>query len=87
MKKMLISIIAMISILTLAGCATPAVFNKPGISQTEFSQDLASCKYDAVKYGQVSARVTSTAIGAGIEEALRQREVIIACMASKGYSK
>lgn len=72
-------------ILSLAGCS-PTVLVKPGSTQSDYAADMAQCEYDAVKYAGTSDPSMRTAIGAGIEQGLRQRDLKIACMKSKGWS-
>jgi uncharacterized protein YceK len=81
MKTLLVISTAII----LTGCA-PTVLNKPGATQGEYSSDMAQCEYDAVKYAGTSDPSMRTAIGAGIEQGLRQRDLKLACMKSKGWS-
>jgi hypothetical protein len=72
-------------IFALAGCA-PTLLVKPGATSSEYSSDMAQCEYDAVKYAGTSDPSMQTAVGAGIEQGLRQRDLKLACMKSKGWA-
>lgn len=78
------SIVVAAALLALTGCASNTILTRNG-SIIGLQNDLRECEYDAVKYGAVNDSSMRTAIGAGIEEGLRRREVKLACMKSKGW--
>ena len=76
--------VAIICLFVLGGCASNKAFYNPNRSDTEARVDWEGCRYEAQKYGFVP--MYGSGIGPGIEQALRQRELMVSCMGIKGYS-
>ena len=78
--------------LALGGCA-PMVFDKPGATQADFSEDSAKCRLMARGmnpggfYAQGSASfVAGAAVGNAIGTAANQRATYKDCMMAAGYT-
>lgn len=64
------------------------VWYQEGRTYEEAQKDFQECKYDAVKYGYVPIQYNaypSAPGAAGLEQGLRQNEIMTECMKSKGY--
>lgn len=83
MKK---GLTALVVAIVLAGCA-PIVFVKYGATEEDYQAAMQECEYDAVKYAGTSDPMMRTSIGAGIDQGMRQRDLKIACMRSKGWKQ
>jgi hypothetical protein len=68
----------------LGGCAANKGWYNPVVSNQHAQRDVRECKYDATKYGYVQNY--GTGVGAGIEQALRENEIMKDCMTARGYS-
>lgn len=81
-------------IATLAGCAAPLHYVKPGITQTQADRDLAQCRYEAARDGNYNSGSTRRGISGaagqgfaeGVEQAIRQGELMQLCMTARGYA-
>lgn len=88
MRKILVAVLIIIA---STGCASQMVWYQEGKSFTEAENDFHDCKYDAVKYGYVPIQYNAysapgaSGLAAGLEEGLRQNEIMKECMKSKGY--
>lgn len=75
--------------LALAACqtASPTQWVKAGASTADYNQDATACNYEAVKatagggtYGMRSD------IGMMVAEKMKQKEIAVLCMQTKGWS-
>jgi hypothetical protein len=82
MKKILTNLLVVYILFNITGCANKVWVN-PNVTSDKANQDMADCKYDSVKYGHVN--MWGTGVGAGIEQGLREVEIISTCMSTKGY--
>ncbi|MGF6410986.1 hypothetical protein [Paraburkholderia sp. MM5482-R1] len=64
-------------VVTLAGCASPMIWNKYGASQTDYQQDSYACEKDARQSGY---------FGGGIAGAINMREFFKHCMVAHGWT-
>jgi Flp pilus assembly protein CpaB len=85
-------VIFLAAALALGGCA-PMVFDKPGATQADFSEDSAKCRLVARGmnpggfYAQGSASfVAGAAVGNAIGTAANQRATYKDCMMAAGYT-
>jgi hypothetical protein len=82
MKNILTKLLVACVLVNTIGCAKKVWVN-PNVTSDKANQDMADCKYDSVKYGHVN--MWGTGVGAGIEQGLREVEIISTCMSTKGY--
>lgn len=89
--------------LALTGCATTQpqiLFEKPGATNESFAKDRQECEYEALKYGHVAggqsptynpfARYNSTLytdLDSMIQTAERKKQLTIACLLARGYTR
>ena len=73
MKK----VVAVILLVSLSGFAQ-TVWNKPGVSQTEFNLDKYNCEKDARQSGY---------FGGGLVGAINMQNFAEQCMTAHGYTK
>jgi hypothetical protein len=80
--------LVLLAAVMIAGCAAnqPMIYDKPGTTQAEFDHDQRTCKYDAMKSTQTTDTSYRTLFGQELDRAMRQRDLMIACMESKGYA-
>jgi hypothetical protein len=71
----------------LCGCATASVWDRSDpYTEAQFQQDWAQCRYEVeLNMSPSSYRGTGEAIGAGIVDGLREKELIHRCMEAKGW--
>jgi hypothetical protein len=71
----------------LGCCATTSVWDSAGsYTEAQFQQDWAQCKYEVeLNMHPSSYRNTGEAIGAGIVDGLREKELVHRCMEAKGW--
>ena len=74
--------------LVLAGCATNMRWVKPGATSADFDQDKVRCQYEAqlATANLPTGYGISGAISSGVEQGLRQAELLKLCMQTKGWS-
>jgi hypothetical protein len=70
-------LIATAVVASLAGCASPMVWNKYGASQADYQQDAYACEKDARQSGY---------FGGGIAGAINMREFFKHCMVAHGWA-
>jgi hypothetical protein len=80
------TVLVMVGTVAVLGACAPVQLEKAGANQSDFESDMQACEYDAIKYGSNSDPSMRTAVGAGIEQAMRQRDIKLACMKSKGWA-
>ncbi len=73
--------------LALCGCATTPVWDRTGpYTEAQFQQDWAQCRYEVELNMQPSSyRNAGEAIGAGIVDGLREKELLHRCMEARGW--
>lgn len=76
----------------LVGCAGPTIYEQPGVSQEIQQREFAQCNYEALKAtgSAPSGTITnpyaaSNTIANDISIGIRQREIMHACLISKGF--
>ena len=70
-------------LLFFVGCAHRAVWYSQNKNTYETQQDYRECNYDKTKYGYVPMR--GSGVGTGIEQGMRDIDIMKGCMQSKGY--
>lgn len=80
------------TVLAITGCATNQHYTKEGISSEQANADLGYCEYESTKHGYVdsgprwgASATMAAGFTDGIKQAMREREILMACMKSKGY--
>lgn len=69
----------------LAACAQ-ARWMKPGATTADFDQDKVACQYEAAKAtGNMSTN--DNPVAAGIGEAVRQNDITMLCLRTKGWTR
>lgn len=91
-----------IAALAITGCATTqpqVLFEKPGATNESFAKDRQECEYEALKYGHVAGDANPfaspfrpntglyTDLDSMIKTAERKRELTIACLLARGYTR
>ena len=80
-------VLALAGTLMLTGCVAKKTFTKPGLTQTQWSQDLAECEYEvALSTQNVNYGYTST-FAQALDQALRRRDLIEMCLKVRGYTE
>jgi hypothetical protein len=74
----------------LCSCGTSQIsgWSKPGGSESQKSQDMAECDYDASKAtaGNMQApKSTSDAVDSGVARGMEKSDLIKKCMRLRGY--
>lgn len=73
----------------LAGCAAPKppVWDKPGATQEQFDADRRYCEFEVMKATQTTDTSYRTVVGQELDRSMRQRELALSCMRSRGYTQ
>jgi hypothetical protein len=78
--------VAAVAAVTLTGCAGSPVRLANSYAQRLFEQDVAECEYQAhVNTNKQRTFGVADAIGVGIGEAIRKRELLTRCLKAKGW--
>lgn len=82
--------IAIVALISLAGCAGPTIYGKSGVSAEEERKDFAECNYEALKAtgGAPSGSITSDTSGTlanDLNTGMRRGEIQRSCLELKGY--
>jgi hypothetical protein len=72
-------------VILIYGCAQKPMYTKPNITQSEWSQDLATCQYEAAASTQSTDYNLQTAFGQELDRELRKNDLIGLCLRAKGY--
>jgi hypothetical protein len=70
--------------LLMVGCASNKAYYNPKKTHDEAQRDWNDCRYDATKFGYVPMW-GATGVGPGVEQAIRENDIMKQCMDSKGY--
>ena len=71
------------SALVVASCASK-VWYHPNVSAAQGQSDFARCQYEATAYTPNATMYYGSAIGAGLDMALRKQELMGMCIAVEG---
>ena len=85
MKKVLITICLLAGMVLVQGCGNNLVWTKDVFTQEEFTQDNATCKYEATKASYTPIGRFDCGIMSGIQSGMQYNRVYKLCMQAKGW--